>query len=276
MNQWNYVTHEIELPPHITILYFVVPAVVFGFGVLFVRGFIRRGSLFLASLAFPVYWVAYEYLSAMASPHSTWGNLAYTQMNCLPVIQIAAITGLWGISFIVFLFAGAAAALLSGAGEPWQRRVLAVAAGFVVCAVLVFGKWRLQSNPSTQSVSVMLIARDVPMSVYLGSEEQALELLRQYADEVRRVTPPGTQAVVLPEKIGRVSESALTEVDSLYSSTAAATRAAIVLGLVRKTPSGAFNSSRFYSADGKLEANYDKHHLVPGVEPEKPGDKRVI
>jgi apolipoprotein N-acyltransferase len=25
-----------------------------------------------------------------------------------------------------------------------------------------------------------------------------------------------------------------------------------------------------------LEANYDKHHLLPGVEPEKPGDKRVI
>jgi apolipoprotein N-acyltransferase len=234
-NQWNYVRHEIELPPQITVLYFLVPAVVFGFGVLFVRSFIRRGSLFLASLGFPVYWVAYEYLTAMASPHSTWGNLAYTQMNCLPVIQIAAITGLWGISFIVFLFAGAGAALLSGAGEPWQRRVLAVAAGFVVCAVLVFGKWRLQSNPSTQSVSVMLIARDVPMSVYLGSEEQALELLRQYADEVRRVTPSGTQAVVLPEKIGRVSESALTEVDSLYSSTAAATRAAIVLGLVRKS-----------------------------------------
>ena len=31
-----------------------------------------------------------------------------------------------------------------------------------------------------------------------------------------------------------------------------------------------------YSAGGKLEANYDKHHLIPGVEPEKPGDKRVV
>jgi apolipoprotein N-acyltransferase len=275
MNQWNYVRHEIELPPQITILYFVVPAVVFGFGVVFVRSFIRRGSLILAAVAFPVYWVTYEYLTAIASPHSTWGNLAYTQMNCVPVIQIASITGLWGISFIVLLFAGAAAALLSGAGQPQQRRVLAVAVGLVVCAVFVFGKWRLQSNPS-QSVAVTLIARDVPMSVYLGSEEQALELLREYADEVRRVAPVGTQAVVLPEKIGRVSESALTEVDAFFSSASTATRAAIVLGVVRKTPSGAFNSSRLYSADGKLEANYDKHHLIPGVEPEKPGDKRVI
>jgi len=276
MNQWKYVTHEIELPPQITILYFVVPAVVFGFGVLFVRGFIRRGSLFLASLAFPVYWVAYEYLTAMASPHSTWGNLAYTQMNCLPVIQIAAITGLWGISFIVFLFAGTAATLLSGTGKPVHRRVLAIVGGLVVCATLVFGKWRLQANPSAQPITVTLIAKDVPMSVYLGSEEQALELLREYADEVRRVTPAGTQAVMLPEKICRVSESALPEVDALFSSAATATRAAIVLGLVRRTPSAAFNSSRFYSADGKLEANYDKHHLVPGLEPEKRGDKRVL
>ncbi len=275
MNQWNYVRHEIELPPKITILYFVVPAVVFGLGVLFVRGLVRRGALFLASLALPVSWVVYEYLTAIASPHSTWGNLAYTQMNCLPVIQIAAITGLWGITFIVFLFASAVAALLSGAGRPWQRRVLAVAVGFVVCAVFVFGKWRMQSNPSAQSVAVTLIAKDVPMRVYLGSEEQALRLLGEYATEILRVTPAGTQVVVLPEKIGRISETALAEVDSLYSSTAAETRAAIVLGLVRRTPSGAFNSSRYYSADGKLE-NYDKHHLLPGVEPEKPGDKRVV
>ena len=276
MNQWNYVRHQIELPPQITILYFVAPAVVFGLGVLFVRGFVRRGSLFLASLALPAYWVAYEYLTAIASPHSTWGSLAYTQMNCLPVIQIAAITGLWGITFIVFLFAGAVAALLSGAGGPSQRRLLAVAVGFVVCAVFVFGKWRLQSNPPAQSIAVTLIAKDAPMSVYLGSEEQALRLLGEYAVEIPRVTPAGTQVVVLPEKIGRISETALAEVDFLFSSAAAETRAAIVIGLVRRTPSGAFNSSRYYSADGKLETNYDKHHLLPGVEPEKPGDKRVV
>jgi apolipoprotein N-acyltransferase len=174
MNQWNYVRHAIELPPQITILYFVVPAVVFGLGILFVRSLLRRGSLFLASLPLPVYWVTYEYLMAITSPHSTWGNLAYTQMNCLPVIQIAAITGPWGISFIVFLFAAAVAALLSGAGGPWQRRAVAVAVGIVVCAVFVFGKWRLQSNPPAQSVAVTLIAKDVPMSVYLGSEERAL------------------------------------------------------------------------------------------------------
>jgi apolipoprotein N-acyltransferase len=276
MNQWNYLRHVIALPLRIIVLAFVIPAVVFGLGILFTRSFLRRDSLFLAAFAFPVYWVTCEYLTAIASPHSTWGNLAYTQMDFLPLIQIASVTGLWGISCVVFLFAGTVAALFSGAGKLWQRRALAIAVGVVVSAVLLFGEWRLQSNPSAKSVPVTLIAKDVPMSLYLGSQGQALELLREYADEIRRVTPAGTQAVVLPEKIGRVSESALPEVDTLFSSAATTTRAAVVLGLVWKTSSGSFNSSRFYSADGKLEANYDKHHLIPGVEHEKPGDKRIV
>ena len=276
MNQWNYLRHVIELPLQTIILFLVISAVVFGLGVLFVRSFLRRGSLLLASLAFPIYWVACEYVNAIASPHSTWGNLAYTQMDCLPAIQIASITGIWGISFIVFLFAGATGALLSGAGKPWQRGALVIAVSVVVCASFVFGKWRLESTSPAQPVTVTLMAKDVPMSIYLGPEEEALKLLGEYADEVRRATPPGTQAIVLPEKIGRVSESALAEVDALFSSAAAATQAAIVLGIVRRTPGAAFNSSRFYSPDGKLEGNYGKHHLIPGTEPEIAGDKHVL
>jgi len=276
INQWNYVLHVIELPPRIAILYFVVPAIVFGLGVLFVRCFLQSGSIYLAAIAFPIYWVTYEYLSATLSPHGTWGNLAYTQMDCLPAIQIAAIIGIWGITFIVLLFAGAVAVLLSGAGTRSQRGVLAISAGLVVCAALLFGTWRVGSNSSGPPLAVTLLAKDVPMSVYLGSEDEALSLLGEYAAQIPNVTPSGTQIVVLPEKIGRITENALAAVDSLYSSIASNTGAAIVLGLVRKTPSGDFNSSRLYSSDGKFEANYDKHHLIPGVEPEQSGDKRVV
>lgn len=193
----------------------------------------------------------------------------------LPVIQIASITGIWGISFLIFLLAGTVATLLTGIGEPRRRCLLAITVGVIVCAASVFGAWRARSHPAAQTISVTLIAKDVPMSVYLGSEQQALELLHEYAGEVRRVTPAGTDIVVLPEKIGRVSERALPEVDALFSSAASAAHTAIDLGLVRRLPSAAFNSSRFYSPDGK-QANYDKHHLLLGVEPEQPGDKRVL
>ena len=116
------------------------------------------------------------------------------------------------------------------------------------------------------------------MSLYPGSQQQTLELLHEYADEIRRVTPAGTELIVLPEKVGHVSEKVLPEVDALFNSAAAATGATIEIGLVRRTSSGAFNSSRVYSPNGIEQANYDKHHLLLGVEPEQPGNpnKRVL
>jgi apolipoprotein N-acyltransferase len=275
LNLWNYFTHELSLPRPLIIISLLIPALLFGLGTLFVRTLVRAGALVAAALALPVYWVTIEYLAAISSPHSTFGNLGYTQMDCLPIIQIASITGIWGVSFIVFLFAGTLAVLLSGAGNPRNRLLLAIAVAAFICVVFVFGEWRLRKTAGDRSVTVTLIGKDVPMSAYLGSEEQALELLRQYADEIRHVTPPGTDVVVLPEKIARIDEKTLPQVDALFSSAASDTHAKIDVGLVRLTSSGGFNSSRFYFVDGTVE-NYDKHHLLLGVEPEKPGDKRVV
>ena len=276
LNEWNYLTGVLGLPTLLVTILFLIPAIFFGVGVLFVRGFLRRGSVILAALALPVYWVTYEYLTELTSPHSTFGNLGYSQMNFLPVIQIASITGIWGISFVVFLFAATCGALLSGTGLRSRRAIASLAVGGIICLILLFGAFRVRSTPSGQPVSVTLLAKDVPMSVYVGPEEQGLALLREYDDAIRHATPAGTQVIVLPEKIARVSESALPQVDAMFSEAAAATHAAIVVGLVRKMDNGGFNSSRFYGADGKFVANYDKHHLVPGIEPERPGGKRVV
>ncbi|HEY4281593.1 MAG TPA: nitrilase-related carbon-nitrogen hydrolase [Chthoniobacterales bacterium] len=276
MNVWHFFRHVLELPLPVVILGLVIPAVLFGLAVLLTRSFLRRGSLLPGALAFPVLWVTCEYLNAISSPHSTSGNLAYSQMDCLPLIQVASITGIWGISFIVFLFAGAVSALLTGTGERSQRRAVMIMTAAVICAVFAFGAWRLRENPPGQTVTATLVARDVPISVYLGPEEKAIQLLHDYADEVRRLTPAGTQVVVLPEKIGRISQEKLPELDALFSSAAAATNASIVVGLVQRSANVALNSARLYSPDGKLQANYDKHHLLLGVEPEKPGDKIVV
>jgi apolipoprotein N-acyltransferase len=203
LNSWGDLAYGIGLPWPLIVISFLMSAVVFALGVLLARSFLRRNSLFLAAIAFPVWWIVYEYVSATVSPHSTYGNLAYTQMDCLPLIQIASVTGIWGITFVVFLFAGVAGALLSGAGNRQQRRMVTIVTAVVLCAVFLFGGWRLRSNPPARSIAVTLIAKDVPMSVYLGSEQQALELLREYADEIRRATPAGTELIVLPEKVAR-------------------------------------------------------------------------
>ena len=224
-NMWSYFTRIVTVPLPITLVIFVLPALVFALGVLLVRSVLRRGALFLAAVAFPVFWVSFQISPRWARPTGPFGNLAYSQMNCLPLIQIASLTGIWGISFVVLvLFAASAAALLSGLGTRRERTVLFATVGAVLGAVFLFGIGRLRPEPKGEAVGIALIAKDVPISVYINSDEKvALGLLREYADEIRRATIAGTQVVVLPEKIVRVSESALPEVDAMFSAAAAAT-----------------------------------------------------
>ena len=89
----------------------MLPALAFAADVLLYRWLLSK-SLWRAALVFPSFWVACEFLSEINSPHGTAGNLAYTQMDFLPILQIASTTGIWAISFCVFLFAATAAIII--------------------------------------------------------------------------------------------------------------------------------------------------------------------
>jgi len=57
-----------------------------------------------STLVFPLAWVVYEFILARASPFSTWGSIAYTQFGNRPLMQLASVTGLSGIAFLVAWF----------------------------------------------------------------------------------------------------------------------------------------------------------------------------
>jgi len=276
LNMWHYVRGIIEIPVVLVLLILIVPSCFFGLAVLLFRRFILRGAIWKASFAFPLLWVTYEYLNAVTSPHSTFGNLGYTQMNCLPVLQVVSLVGIWGISFCLFLLPATAAALLSKQESLTQRRRLAaVVSGFLV-AVIGYGAWRLSSTPAPEhSVKVGLMAM-IPENLFPRHDEAALQLLRAYADNVGSLTPQDTQThdthvadtqvIVLPEKIAVVSDEATAQVDALFEATAMRVKANIVVGLDRGTATHRFNEARMYSPEGTVAALYDKHHMIPRFE----------
>jgi apolipoprotein N-acyltransferase len=76
---------------------------------------------------------------AMTSVHSAFGNLGYTQMNFLPLLQLAALIGIWGISFCLMLFAATLAAVGSGYGSSCEKGVLAADVAIFLLAILGSG-----------------------------------------------------------------------------------------------------------------------------------------
>ena len=58
-----------------------------------------------ATLVFPMALVTAEFLRSRFTPAASWGSIAYSQYGFMPLMQVAAIAGIWGITFVVAWFA---------------------------------------------------------------------------------------------------------------------------------------------------------------------------
>ncbi|WP_294405965.1 nitrilase-related carbon-nitrogen hydrolase [uncultured Clostridium sp.] len=62
----------------------------------------RKFKGILSTLVLPVAGVSAEYLFSLISPFGTWGSIAYSQYGNYPLLQLAGITGIYGVSFMVY------------------------------------------------------------------------------------------------------------------------------------------------------------------------------
>ena len=274
LNEWSYL--RVVLSTWIVSSFLVVSACLFAAGVLLFRMGVVRGKLWRATLVFPAFWASVEFAIAMLSIHGTFFNISYSQMNFLPVLQIASVTGIWGISFTIFLFASTVAVLLVPAPRSAKLPLLIGSVAWMV-SVFAFGAWRLASTPNSPAMKVALIASDAPENLNLDTAAEAQQIFQRYADHVKLLAGQGIQLFVLPENVGPMDDASQVGVDDFFGKLAKETGAYIEIGFARIAPSGSSNQERLYSPRGELAATYDKHHLLPpGENRFTPGTKRAV
>jgi apolipoprotein N-acyltransferase len=267
LNQWHYYTHVIEMPLGAVIGICFALSAVFTLAVLLQRALLLRQDHWSALLAFPAIWASAEYVISLTSPHGTAASLAYTQLNFLPLLQLASVTGPWGITFVLTLFPSAISvtAHVGTSSSQQAKRILLVSATAVAMAV-GFGALRLLWPTHGETIKVGLIASDPPTSPPVpapGAETAAL--LDGYAEEATKLATAGAQVIVLPEKIGIVDEEGTAAVDARFQRLADALGAQIVVGLVTKPSTRTYNEARWY-LPSLTQRSYDKQHMLPPFE----------
>jgi apolipoprotein N-acyltransferase len=215
-------------------------------------------------------WVALEMIRARLFGGFPWSFLGASQYQLIPLIQIASVTGVYGVSFLVTWFSLAVySAAVMMIRHPTRRQawqVEMVLPMFIVIAVYVGGYIVTLTGSAPQSTfPVTAIQPSVPQTLIWSAQDDA----RRFSDLLSR----SQAALTAPVKPGGLlvwPESAVPELDEpTYESInafARSNRVWIVLNGddVEVTPKATnyFNAAFLVGPDGKWRQAYHKRELV--------------
>jgi apolipoprotein N-acyltransferase len=252
-----------------------IASVLFAAGVLLFRGLLQRGAVFSALIALPAFWAVVEYLASSVPANGTAGSLAYTQERFLPILQVASLTGPWGITFLLLLLPSAIAAgvYLSRRELPHRRLVVGFALVVLAGAVL-FGAIRLAAPAPQQTIKLGLLDTDTVIFADGGPEMQ--RLVGSYAGQAARLARAGAKIVVMPEKTGLLLNRNTQSVDAALQSVADRTGATLIIGVQHVVAQDSFNEARIYTPNQPV-VTYHKQHMLPPFESDlTPGNSLVL
>ncbi len=271
LNLWNYLHDVLRTAAGVVIAECAVVALAFTLAALVFRALARRGELWAALVAFPALWVSFEYIFNLTTSAGTLISLAYSQLGFLPFLQLASITGPWGMSFLLLLFPAAIVLFLdSRRAKPRQARRVLGASATLIAAVLAFGAIRLALPVGGRLIKVGLIVHEA-WTTRAGAA--TAHLFRAYADRATLLAERGARVVVLPEKIGVLTRSTAELTDAPLQAVANATHATLVAGVIHVAAHAQYNAARIYSPDTPVREYHKEHLLLPWEAKFTPGRK---
>jgi apolipoprotein N-acyltransferase len=219
-----------------------------------------------ALLLLPAAWAATEFMRGAFFGGFPWVPLGNSQVEVLPIAQMASVVGVYGLSaFVSAVNAAVAAAFLSAGRTRWITVATAAAA---IAAAGAWGSWRIARAD--------LIAGAPPLRVGLvqaniaqadkWDPRQARRIITTYMAMSRDVVKRGAQYVIWPES----STPAMFEEDQPTNETvrglAAELRVPLLFGsdqFERGADPRYYNSAFLVGPDGRTQAVYRKIQLVP-------------
>jgi apolipoprotein N-acyltransferase len=269
------------LPKGLAILFTILIPVIFAFIVLLARKIVLVTQTRWSAFAFPVLWCLFEFLVFNFSYDGTAGSIAYGQANYLPVIQVASITGILGISFLVTLFPSAVAVTIYS--KQSKRSIFSSVITFLLILIsIVYGIIRLNTiipNQSILTAGLAAVDEKYHSETNHPKPENELHVADLYAAAIAQLAQKGAQVIVLPEKIMNVTSDTGLSVKSVIENAATTNHVAVVAGYTEFINSDIkHNNAMVISPQGNMLADYQKVKLFEGEAMNHfvPGNKTVI
>jgi len=210
----------------------------------------------------PSVWVILEHLRSYLFTGFPWALMGFSQYRNLPIIQIADITGVWGVSFLIVLINAGAYLILR---KKSKNKILLISL-IALFLTLAYGFFKLN-----YSAKGLVASKALKVSVIQGNIPQHLKwnlgavnfVLNNYKTLTVQAAQDKPDLVIWPEAsvpgIFGQDDHEYAQVFSL----AKEQNINLLVGAVSQFNQNYFNSALLVNKAGQLTAIYNKLHLVP-------------
>jgi apolipoprotein N-acyltransferase len=251
-----WLVHVTLLGTVLLVLYLALYTGLFGLLIVAVDYRLSAAGIFII----PSFWVLLEFARSHALTGFPWALIGYSQYLNLPVIQIADVSGVWGVSFVVVMANVALYQTMSG------RSRSGLVAGAVVASVLAYGAARLYYQPEAagdRQMRISVVQGNIPQELKWAPQARS-EIIEKYTDLTRQAAAARPDLILWPEAavpfvVGQEEPEYFNRIKAL----AQEVKIPLLIGAVTRREEHYYNSALMLNAGGEVTQVYDKVHLVP-------------
>lgn len=223
-----------------------------------------------AAFTLPVAWVAFDFIRSFLFSGFAWAMLGHSQFRTLPLIQIADLAGVYGITLLIVLaniVLHRALRAVSGAGVPYPVKS-AIIVLILLIGTLFYGFNRLNEsyNTYTKPLRIALIQGNIPQDVKWSPEFRE-RTIDTYVRLTQEASKEGIDLIVWPESAVPFFFQDEPLQAARIRNLAREMNAYLLFGSpaheLRNGKSIFLNSAFLVSPSGETVGRADKLHLVP-------------
>jgi apolipoprotein N-acyltransferase len=214
----------------------------------------------------PAAWVALEWARSYVFTGFGWALLGYSQSRNLPIIQIADISGAYGVSFLIAMFNVAAFLAIKNLRDKREYLLPVAMAAVLIVAAYGYGLFRLNNIFTGEKLKVSVVQGNIPQG-QKWDERFAEEITGKYRALTESAAAEEPELIIWPETSvpGFIEDE--RELLEGVKGLAVDIGTPLLVGAPRYEATKAgelyYNSAFLFLKDGSLARHYDKIHLVP-------------
>lgn len=207
---------------------------------------------------FAVCFTVAEWLRGHMFTGFPWNLPAYVLNAHTETLQLAAVIGAYGCTFVVV-----AIGIMPAIAFIMRRKMPAIIAIVVVASIYGFGAWRLADNP-TQYIAdakIRIVQGNIPQKLKWQQGQREGGVFKHIGLS-RREPDDGIKAVIWSETAVPFLLEPDSELTELLAE-AVPENGVLITGADRSENNNWYNSLFVLGSGGRVEGYYDKKHLVP-------------